>query len=469
VSGGVTTDYEYNSLNQMTEADNGTTATTFTYDFNGNRITRVMGGNTDTYTYDFENRLVGLTKTTTGGVGAYAYTYDYRTRRVLRGETPAGGSLTATKVVFAGGTSCQELTVGGSSTPVVEYVRGSDYGGGVGGILYTLRGGTPSYTHYNNRGDVVAKTAANGSLTYEAQYEAYGKRTAEQGSTDDRQKANTKDEDPTGLLNEGFRYRDLETGTFITRDPLMFVDGPNMYAYVVQNPWTKFDPEGLWVEDLVVAPVSIGLGVASFVDNVRSKNVGAAVVDAVGVGADIGAIFVPGVPGAAGLSIKAARASEKGLDALQAAKQTAKAADAAKDTANKVDNVADANKASKADNVSPTTSAKDTNTQTAQERGRQSEGRVLDDMGQKKNTEKVTGSEGNSIPDFVNSKQVGDIKDTKVVTDSKQLRIQREAGANQNKEHVVVTGTNTKVSTTVKTKSTVVRRDDLGPQKKKEE
>jgi RHS repeat-associated protein len=53
------------------------------------------------------------------------------------------------------------------------------------------------------------------------------------------------DEDPTGLLNEGFRYRDLETGTFITRDPLGFVDGPNMYAYVVQNPWTKFDPAGL--------------------------------------------------------------------------------------------------------------------------------------------------------------------------------------------------------------------------------
>jgi len=24
-----------------------------------------------------------------------------------------------------------------------------------------------------------------------------------------------------------------------------FVDGPNLYAYVRQNPWTKFDPEGL--------------------------------------------------------------------------------------------------------------------------------------------------------------------------------------------------------------------------------
>jgi len=32
--------------------------------------------------------------------------------------------------------------------------------------------------------------------------------------------ANTKEEDPTGLLLEGFRYRDLETGCFITRDPI---------------------------------------------------------------------------------------------------------------------------------------------------------------------------------------------------------------------------------------------------------
>jgi len=47
------------------------------------------------------------------------------------------------------------------------------------------------------------------------------------------------------LLDEGFRYRDLETGSFITKDPAGFVDGPNLYTYVRQNPWTSFDPEGL--------------------------------------------------------------------------------------------------------------------------------------------------------------------------------------------------------------------------------
>ena len=28
-----------------------------------------------------------------------------------------------------------------------------------------------------------------------------------------------------------------------------FIDGPNLYTYVRQNPWTHFDPEGLATED----------------------------------------------------------------------------------------------------------------------------------------------------------------------------------------------------------------------------
>ncbi len=48
-----------------------------------------------------------------------------------------------------------------------------------------------------------------------------------------------------GLLNEGFRFRDLETGTFLTRDPIGYGDGPNIYCYVHCNPITQFDAWGL--------------------------------------------------------------------------------------------------------------------------------------------------------------------------------------------------------------------------------
>ncbi|MBC2603082.1 RHS repeat protein [Puniceicoccus vermicola] len=226
---------------------------TYTYDANGNRRTRTEGGNIDTYHYDYENRLLSLVyQTGDSDTGTYNYEYDHRTRRVVRDESAITGRELHI-VSFSHGLSVQEHIDVVSATPDVEYIRGSDYGGGIGGLLYSLRSGTPSFKHYNSRGDVVAATDASGSLTYQAAYEAFGKHgdtptSEEWGTNPDPQQANTKDEDPTGLLNEGFRYRDLDTGTFITRDPLGFIDGPNVYTYVVQNPWTFFDPLGLSVQ-----------------------------------------------------------------------------------------------------------------------------------------------------------------------------------------------------------------------------
>ncbi len=216
----------------------GQTAThTFTHDNNGNRETRVTSAGTETYTWNDENRLTALD--TPGG--DYAYTYDHRGRRVIRDESAASGSVT--ELTFVGGTSVQEAN--GSGTVQVELIRGSDWGGGVGGVLFTIRSGQRSYNGYNSRGDVVSTSDGTGTATWQASYEAFGTRTEEDGSNAERQRANTKDEDPTGLLNEGLRYRDLEAGVFISRDPAGFIDGPNVYAYVNQNPWSAFDPEGL--------------------------------------------------------------------------------------------------------------------------------------------------------------------------------------------------------------------------------
>jgi RHS repeat-associated protein len=232
----------YNS-NQLKTVTKGGVLTTFQYDANGNRSTKQVGGAmVQAYVFDFENRLITLADLTKGSFG---YTYDHRTRRVGRDELGGTGVPAASvKISFSGGLSVQEYTAG-TGTPNVETIRGSDYGGGIGGVLYTIRNGARSYNAYNSRGDVVSKTDGGGSITWQSSYEAFGTRTQEQGTTADRQKANTKDEDPTGLLNEGFRYRDLEFGVFITRDPMGFVDGPNVYTYVTQNPWTKFDPRGL--------------------------------------------------------------------------------------------------------------------------------------------------------------------------------------------------------------------------------
>jgi len=232
---GVTTaNYTYDAANRLTGYTEGAKTETYGYDNAGSRTSWTENGALKaSYGYDAEHRMTSLTQ----AGHTYAYTYDYRTRRVQRVEDGV-----STKVIFSGGTSVQEIE---NNLTSVEYVRGSDWGGGVGGILYTLRNGAPSFTHYDGRGDVTAKTDGVGTVTYQASYQAFGTRTQENGATEDRQKANTKEEDPSGLLNEGMRYRDLVAGTFITADPAGFVDGPNLYAYVRQNPWSKFDPEGL--------------------------------------------------------------------------------------------------------------------------------------------------------------------------------------------------------------------------------
>ena len=236
------------------------------HDANGNRSAQrvtdlaTAGVAVTQYSWDAQDRLSAVVMPD-GGV--YGYEYDYRTRRI--GITRAGGGQAdqGTTVVFSGGLSLAEWestasteppsTIADPTSPIVEYHRGPDMGGGVGGLLYSLRGSTPKYNLSNGRGDVVAQSNAAGEVTWTASYEAYGKRTKETGANADKQRANTKDEDPTGLLNEGFRYRDLETGVWLSRDPAGFVDGPNLYAYVQQNPWSKFDAEGMFWSALVTA------------------------------------------------------------------------------------------------------------------------------------------------------------------------------------------------------------------------
>ena len=208
---------------------------------------------TTTYAWTPENRLREVDRSDGKN---YGYSYDYRIRRVGTRATE-NGQAKHTAILFSGGLSTAEYEstalqtdLSEAETVGVQYVRGPDMGGGVGGLLYSVRSETSGgqkirYNLSNGRGDIVAQSDGNATLTWTASYEAYGKRPAETGTNEDKQRANSKDEDPTGLLNEGFRYRDLETGVWMSRDPAGFVDGPNLYAYVKQNPWTSFDPLGL--------------------------------------------------------------------------------------------------------------------------------------------------------------------------------------------------------------------------------
>jgi RHS repeat-associated protein len=257
-----------------------------------------MGSNS--YAYDYENRLVGqgreddraTTITHDPDIYRNEYAYDYRGRRVLNyQEADIAGtsrnfirSTTLISEMFSGGVPIRDYTVNGNDTtyswgnlaawtpanttlpPSVEYIRGSDMGGGVGGVIFSLHNDAPSLYHYDSRGDVIAQTDWNGNLTYQAGYLAFGQHNpvgnlngsqpmfpgawgAEEwtgaNATTDNLRDNTKEENDLGLVNQGQRYTNLQTDMFLTRDPLGFADGTNPQIYVHQNPYGHFDPEGL--------------------------------------------------------------------------------------------------------------------------------------------------------------------------------------------------------------------------------
>jgi RHS repeat-associated protein len=101
------------------------------------------------------------------------------------------------------------------------------------------------------------------------------------------------------------------------------------YNYCAGNPVNVVDPDGS-ILDTFFDAASLTLGVKSFVSNVRQGNVGAAIVDGVGIVADAAALAAPFASAGAGMAIKAIRGADKAADALKVASKADDVADAAK-------------------------------------------------------------------------------------------------------------------------------------------
>lgn len=275
---------------------------------------------------------------------------------------------------------------------------------------------TVEYIHTDALGSVVAVTNEAGQVVERNEYEPYGFDLM--GIKDGPGYTGHVSDATTGLSYMQQRYYDPGIGRFLSVDPVTAYAMPgsnfNRYWYANNNPYKFTDPDGR-LADVFVDIGFIGYSTYKLATEPSWTNAAALGADIVGAA----------VPFATGLGT--------------AVRATAHGADAAKAASNVVENGA---------------------------RGRASEKRVLADMGETKNTDVVRGGEKPTIPDFQNPGQVGEIKDTARVSDSAQLRSQREHAQATGREHVVVTGTNTRVSETVQTQSTVIRRDDLGPREK---
>ena len=224
---------------------------TFTYDKNGNMITRdtvvfyddyppegssyeIYEEKYESFEYNGFNRLKSYTDTNKTA----SYAYDGTGTRI--GKTVNGVS---TGQIWNNGNVIAEYGTKGTKT----YIRGA------GGEIVKTKDSTSNsrYFSYNAHGDttnIIEKNAESTSFAVTAAYEydAFGGLVTGTGGEADsnafRYNGQYTDEE-TGLIYLRNRYYDPSIGRFTQEDPAK--DGVNWYVYCGNDPVNKVDPNGL--------------------------------------------------------------------------------------------------------------------------------------------------------------------------------------------------------------------------------
>jgi RHS repeat-associated protein len=225
--------YAHNSSNELTS----TSAATFTYDNNGNTLTKTDSNGTTTYNWDLENRLTSVALPGTGGTVVFKY-------GPLGSRIQKSSSTVTTNYLYDGSDTVAELDQTGAI--VARFTQGV----GVDEPLATQRGGATFYYDQDGLGSATTLTGSSGTMGNSYIYDAFGNITASTGNTGNPYTYTARDLDSeTGLLYYRGRYYDPTVGRFITEDPAGLGGGINFYAYVGNDPANLTDPFGLCPPD----------------------------------------------------------------------------------------------------------------------------------------------------------------------------------------------------------------------------
>ena len=198
--------YGYNNSNELTASSNAT----YTYDNNGNTLTKTDSTGTTTYAWDFENRLASVTLPGSGGT--VSFKYDPLGRRIYRSSS-VGASIFS----YSGNRLIE--TVNSSGLVVALYVHGTR----IDEPLAVLQSGTTSYYEADALGSVTSLTSSAGGATQTYTYDSFGKQTASAGSVTNPFRYTGREFDSeTSLYYNRARYYDPTAGRFLNEDPIRF-------------------------------------------------------------------------------------------------------------------------------------------------------------------------------------------------------------------------------------------------------
>jgi len=220
--------YAYNNSNELTS----TPTTTYTFDNNGNTLSKTDSTGTMTYAWDYENRLTSVTLSGSGGT--VSFKYDPEGRRIYKSS-----SLGTSIFAYDGNNIIEETNSSGAV--VSRYSQGPK----VDEPFAELHGGATNYYETDGLGSVTSLTNAAGAFAQTYAFDSFGKQTTSSGSATNAFHYTAREFDSeTSLYYYRARYYDTQTGRFLSED--LIAADVNYYRYVTNRPTLESDPSGLF-------------------------------------------------------------------------------------------------------------------------------------------------------------------------------------------------------------------------------
>jgi RHS repeat-associated protein len=217
----------------------------FTYDGNGNITTEVRPGETFVTTYNKRNRPVSVTRNTV----AYA-TYGYNALEQLtsRQTSAAGGPVGTVHYIYDlwGHLLAEADAATGATTRDYLWFAAND-NTPIDLPLAVAEAAVLYQVHTDHLGRPIRMTDAAKATVWQATWKPWGEAQTISGTKAlNLRFPGQYFQIETGYAFNWHRHYDPTTGRYTQPDPLGFVDGPSVYAYAGNSPFTLVDREGRW-------------------------------------------------------------------------------------------------------------------------------------------------------------------------------------------------------------------------------